>query len=358
MRNILLCTLGASWAVVPEICAFIDPVRFPLFQNHPALADMKKQAEAAGAARIDEIFVCTTEGDRASESIQSLLAWWRDAGGGTALRIWRAQGTEQLADRAECLRMRELIFRTVLHADEWRGAGRLWLSVAGGRKTMSADLQRAGQVMGCDALLHVVDDGGLTDALKAAEPSLFAGALAADEARHLTPLVVGRGSRSELLDVNLNDEGAVNSLRFPLPMPQSGEPLSWFVPDGELTLVEELDERESQGGRLLGNYLESLAGGEHHENWRMLYRLPPKIIDRLRNTPLDPSHLPLLRTLPKADLHRHIGGTLSLAAQRRVGQAVWSAMSHTEGCWELDAVGPFLANEEWRLGWPTGLREH
>lgn len=358
MKNILLCTLGASWAVVPEVCAFIDPGRFPLFRNHPDLIGMKRQAEAAGAAPIDELFICTTEGQRASESICSLLAWWRQADEGTALRIWRAGGTEQLVDRDECLRMRELIFRAVLHANDWRGSGRLWLSVAGGRKTMSADLQRAGQVLGCDALLHVVDDGGLTETLKTADPALFSGALATNEARHLTPLLVGRGIRSELLDVDLDGEGAVSPSRFPLPMPRSGEPVSWETSGAGPSLADEIDERESQGGRLLGNYLKSLASNEHHENWRMLYRLPPKTIDRLRNTPLDPSHLTLLRALPKADLHRHIGGTLSLAAQRRVGHAVWQAMSGSEQGWALGVVGPLLASEEWPGDWPAGLKEH
>jgi len=33
--NILLCTLGQSWAVIPEVHALLDPEACPLYRNHP-----------------------------------------------------------------------------------------------------------------------------------------------------------------------------------------------------------------------------------------------------------------------------------------------------------------------------------
>ncbi len=33
--SILLCTLGTTWVVIPEILGFIAPDQFDLYQNHP-----------------------------------------------------------------------------------------------------------------------------------------------------------------------------------------------------------------------------------------------------------------------------------------------------------------------------------
>ena len=47
--------------------------------------------------------------------------------------------------------------RIVLHAAEYTTGGQLLLTFAGGSKTMSADMQFAAAVFGCDAMIHAVD---------------------------------------------------------------------------------------------------------------------------------------------------------------------------------------------------------
>ena len=34
-RHLLICTLGASWAVIPEVYGFLAPDRLPLYRHHP-----------------------------------------------------------------------------------------------------------------------------------------------------------------------------------------------------------------------------------------------------------------------------------------------------------------------------------
>lgn len=356
MPNILLCSLGASWAVIPEIAAFVDAEHFELFANHPRRHQFARHLEQAGTGRIDQLWIATTEGEQTRKSVRNLLDWWRLLDLPVPLYIWQAAGTDQLASEVECARIRELLFRAVLLANEKRGDGRLWLSLAGGRKTMSADLQRAGQVLGCDALLHVVDDGVLTDFLRRASPADFAIPLPESEAAHLFPLQVGRGVRAELLDVTMDDKGAVSSTRFPLPLPRDAEPAAWSMSGGTLSLADEIAEREVQGGRLLGNYLHELANQERHENWRLLYRLPPRKIEELRHTLLNETHLDWLRRMPKADLHRHIGGSLTLAAQKRVARVVLNAMTPEQRRWASHVVTPMLKRREWPWNWPADLR--
>ncbi len=237
--------------------------------------------------------------------------------------------------------MQELTLRLVLLASEHTAAGgQLLLSLAGGRKTMSADLQGAGAIFGAQAWLHVVSPEPSPQALFArsaadrdAQPSLFATPLAADLARALTPLVAGSGARNELLDIEL-DGRAVNTHAFPIPLAEPGASCAWAMPananqaGSTISLQGELRRRQRQSSQLLGNFMVQLAKTEHHDNWRSLYRLPPATIKTLRTTTLKPGHLPWLTALPKADLHRHVGGCLSLADQRTVAHAIWQDIGH------------------------------
>ena len=367
-NNILLCTLGASWAVIPEIYAFLAPERLPLYKNHPEkmrLAALRRQYDLSAP---EEIWVVTTEGKAAVESLTRLSAWWNLLGADIPLRVWQAAGTNELASEKECEKIKELTLRACLHAAERAGVrGQLVLSLAGGRKTMSADLQWAGSIFGCHALLHVVDSGRLPDQLRNASPDFLTGPLPVDIdgqpcAGVVTPLVVGRGYHSDFLDVHWNDRGPVATGRFPLlgvdlSLPGSdARCLSWELGASEVSLVAEIAGREKEGQQLLGNYLAEVSRDEHHENWRSLYRLPPKIIDRLRNTVVDESLRPEIDEIPKAELHCHLGGILDLPAQIRVGRAVWDDLPSKEKETALEQVDELLKDSgRWPWEWPETL---
>ncbi len=322
--SILLCTLGTTWAVVPEILGFVAPERLDLYRYHPQ-RDHLRQA-VAELPRPTVVWVVTTHSPQTTESLACLATWRARLANPVEVRAWRvAPGSTD-----EVTAMRELILRAVLVASERAGPERLLLSLAGGRKTMSADLQRAGTLLGCRAMLHVIDVARLPEVLCKPDPARLAAPLAAEEGATLLPLMVGRGHRAEHLDVD-DGAGTVNAHRFPLPEPlpfTSVEDVSsWPYQPG---LAEELDRREREGQRLLGNFFGQLAREEHHENWRGLYRLPPRRIEWLRRTQLDDRHRPWLVKLPKAELHCHIGGILDPPAQRQVASAVWDALSERE----------------------------
>lgn len=352
--NILVCTLGASWAVVPEVFGFLAPQRLDLYAHHPDASGIAALRRQHALAAPDEVWICTTEGAQTTRSLVTLDAWWHCIGAPMPLRIWTAAGTDQLASQTECAHIRELTLRVVLAASERCGPdGQLVLSLAGGRKTMSADLQSAGQMFGAHAWLHVVGPDPLpAEIARDATPERFGAPLPAPLAAAITPLVVGRGTRNELLDIEI-DQQRVTAARFPLPMAETS--CRWPLPPQGATLSAELAHRERASSQLLGNFLAALGASEHHENWRSLYRLPPRIIETLRTTALGPQHEAWLRALPKADLHRHLGGCLDLAAQRRVGQAVWNALPPAERDAALAVVAPLLAaqHQPWPWDWPA-----
>lgn len=360
--NILLCTLGASWAVIPEIFGWLAPLRLNLYAHHPqrlALDELRAQHDLRAP---DELWICTTEGAQTKTSLSHLHDWWQRLGAPMPLRTWTAAGTDQLATQAECEHIRELTLRVVLLASEQVGKqGQLLLSLAGGRKTMSADLQSAGAMFGAHAWLHVVGPDplppallGLTAELKAAQPTLFCAPLATDLVRAVTPLVAGTGRRNELLDIPIDGRG-VTSTTFPLPMAEPHHRCAWPVPPSGTTLHQELQRRQRESSQLMGNFLAQVAQGEQHENWRSLYRLPPARIASLRDTRLGEQHADWLRALPKADLHRHLGGCLDLGAQRQVAHAIWASLDHDRRHSCLQGVRELLSQAHWPWEWPKRL---
>lgn len=214
--NILVCTLGASWAVIPEVLGFVAPDIVDLYRN-------SAQNAALGVARIehqiegaDELWICTTEGAQSTQALAQLREWWRMLGNPVPMRVWTAQGTDQLASQEECALMRELLFRVVLDASERTRPGLPIVSLAGGRKTMSADLQSAGSVFGACACLHVVGPDPLPERMRVASPELFTRPLPAELVDAVRPLLVGAYPRSELLDISVDGMRVVSEC-FPVP---------------------------------------------------------------------------------------------------------------------------------------------
>ena len=135
-------------------------------------------------------------------------------------------------------------------------------------------------------------------------------------------------------------------------MPEAGGAFTWRAT--EPSLPREIERREREGSRLLGNYLHYWPEASTMITGVSLYRLPPALIERLRHTRLTEVAPEALRRLPKADLHRHIGGCLDIAAQRRVGRAIWDSLSERERALALDRVRPLLANLGMGLGVAPG----
>lgn len=350
---ILLCTLGISWAVIPEIFGWLAPNALDLYKNHPGRAALDELRAIHGLRAPDELWVCTTEGEKTQASLNNLAQWRRALPRPIPVRIWTAADTDQLATQEECQHMRELIFRATLLASE--RAGQLLLSLAGGRKTMSADLQTAGNTFGTHAMLHVVGPEPMPAELKA---QLFTCPLPSELSGAVMPLFIGAAQRDESLDVSDEKGKTVCGHEYPLPLPEKGSvPIRWSLPEEGDTLFQQLQKRLRESRSLMGNFLSGIARDERHENWHTLYRLPPATINALRRTKLAPAHLQWLRNIPKAELHCHIGGCLSLEQQKEVARAIWNACCQAEQASALHHITPLLQQEQWSWDWPDTLKE-
>jgi adenosine deaminase len=322
-NHLLVTTLGTTWGVVPEVYGIFTDFFGKL-----------KPTEVEAVAAPETIWIITTQS--AWDKAHVHLERWAELAGIELKSYLRPES--DLANTTDVDSMRELIFRVVLLASE--SCQSLSCSLAGGRKTMSADMQEAARTFGCDRLLHVLSNGHPSDwpqCLREPTAEWFLNPLTEDYQQWLFPVVMKGSTRMDLLDVAFKGTPAIQSQRFPIA-PQSN---SNFQLDStkaseaskmlalQIPLTDEIAARQSDAG-LMSNFIAAIEADEQHENWRSLYRLPPRIIQKLRTTHLNETHRPLLQSLPKAELHCHIGGILHLPQQRCVADAIWQALKPTE----------------------------
>lgn len=349
--NILVSTLGLSWPIIPELLGFLMPDNVPLYADHPDKQRMDTLRKRSGLDGVDEVWLCTTDSNQSRQEIQQLCQWRNQMIPELVIRSWLLAERADIDSNEDARAMRELIFRMALKASERASDGKLMLSLAGGRKTMSTDMQLAAQWFGADALLHIL----ASNPVPRLQMNDLIGPLDVETAARFTPVVVGTEQRNELLDIDTDQQKPVSATGYPLEMADNGCPQRWLHP--EQTLVDTLAQRQQQSTRLLGNFMHSLMAKEPQGNWRSLYRLPPARIHRLKNEKLDHQHLDWLHQLPKADLHRHLGGCLTIDNQIDVARAIWKASHVTQQKNSLALVQPLLDCTEWPWNWPDILKQ-
>lgn len=316
MQNILVTTLG-SWAIIPELLGFTNPGDLDLYANHSQSKTIEAVRRQYDIKPVDAVWVVTTDEQEGHQNPKSRLEDWNsELLRPFLIKFFLLKGVCDLTDRQKVRAMTDLIYRVVLHASEETARGQLLLSLAGGRKTMSADMQRAGHIFGCHAMLHVIDSGRTDARLKSFD---YTAQLPLDIADAYMPLVTsGRLPRMTILDV----EPQIKARDFPIQK----EPHSARVGQS-IKLVDALEKLQKKARSILVNYTKSLIGDRQRSNFRVLYTLEPLVLKALQSERIGSNRddkdndLELLKKLPKAELHCHLGGILSPAEMIEVAGA-------------------------------------
>ncbi len=326
MPNILVATLGTTWQVIPELLGYTNRRSLPLYSAVDRPSDSGDSL--AGIGPVDELWLVTTDSDQGRKATENLVQW-HGCWGRLKLRIWSPTGIADITSPVESRQMADLIYRLVVHAHHRASReGQVLLSLAGGRKTMSAELQQAGRVFGCSAMLHIVD--ALPAGDKSPERQTFQSLAPRDWTRPLPveiagcfhPIVVA--GRIEPLE-GASDIEALHH-EFPLEIPAAPGVLR--SPPGE-RLYNEVHRRLKGASQLYQNYRRLHLDRRHAAgSFRALYMLPSRIVAGLQSERIgvDPDRrevdLRWLRALPKAELHCHFGGILAPSQMIRVARSV------------------------------------
>lgn len=323
-KALLLGTLGGSWAIIPELLGFTNPEQINLFAQRSDIPEI-----CADLPVIDEIWLATTVGEIALKACENLREWQRLIGGASpVIRIWAPAGINDLTTQHAADSMRELIWRLALRACDERGSNNVCFCLAGGRKTMSADLQQAASLFGGMQLLHLIEPGKLPDYLREARPATFVGSLTKIDAQLFQPVIIDRNLiKAEILELKGERDGqTVNTGRFPLALAEEvgGACLVEVTND----LQNTIEERRKRARNLLFHYAGSLSQCSKGQSFQALHILPPSLIDSLQNSKIgkdkasEAEDLRWLKQLPKADLHCHLGGIANADDLVRVAEAM------------------------------------
>lgn len=309
--NLLVTTLGTSWQIVPELLGITNPAQSDFFAGS---AEAESFREEHGILPVDECWIVTTEGQKDLDTLATWAERW-----GFRLRIYVCKGVNTFLNQTELLYMRSLIYRAVFNASVAVAGGKLYLSLSGGRKTMSADMQEAGNLFGCGAMLHVVDKQGLPAEMKGDTLLEPTGGKYADS---FTPLIVAEDVSPSF--VVSADREPLDPARFPLP--PVPETMCSFAEDG--SLAKEIHKRKKRSSQLYANFYRSISsesgtGQVKGSLFRELYFLHPDKLRKIEQYTVGKNpekDAYLLRKFPKAELHSHLGGVLTPEEILRVAQ--------------------------------------
>ncbi|MEJ5365812.1 MAG: CRISPR-associated ring nuclease [Desulfosoma sp.] len=357
MAHVLITTLGRNWQIVPEILGWTNPDLVDLYANHPNRDELRALRAEYNIEPIESLWIITTDDSAIQKALERLKDWRRAVGArGMRFRVVRVSGIHDLSSLAECRRIREAIHQVVLRGSREAGAeGSLVLSLTGGRKTMSSDMQAAASFFGCRALVHIVGRDDKLEHFKKLDIQDFCKPLPPALADAATPVVVGRHAPSPLLDYpDPRGEPLSDCLQESLQTDSAfhsfWEDLSLSVEDTRL--LDALENRLKAASNLAANYASRIIQEETSANFLALYSLPPREIQRLKeivvgadpNPQRQAAELDLLRRLPKAELHCHLGGVLTVGEIIQVADSVRERIKECRG-----------RLQPWLEGWKSRL---
>lgn len=312
MANILASTFGTSWAVAAELLA-ITQNDIHILDNNKDIFDFKSNLVAVGMTRIDELWLICTHGKQTNDAITDFERWMHyfPAVQFPVIRYLSLDGLEDLTNETECKLMADFIYRVVMKANEEKGDGKLFLSLTGGRKTMSTDMQRAADTFGCDVLFHIADSFDRNYRIDKVEN--FIEKLPEEKSKRLNVVqVVSNKRNSYIADVPKK----LKSNDYPINFNRNNKL--------EFNLAEEIAKRLNDSESLHFNAYNTRTKQASQTMFHGLQQLPPAIIDTLEKE--KPTYQ-WIKQLPKTDLHCHFGGILDTAGLVRVAISTQQQLS-------------------------------
>ncbi len=225
---------------------------------------------------------------------------WHAAHPSIPYRRFQLSGLDDINTLDDSRRMREFILRITCIARSLTGEdGKLFISLAGGRKTMSSDMQYAAGFFGCNALIHVAASKPVTD------ESIFFDETKVSSEFDVVPFVTDRYAPHPA-------SIAISHENFKLPMPpRNGARVIECSATSLLTKIEEL---YNTSGNFYVNYNDE-QNHAYRSNFTVLFSLSPSLFRDMANQRIHHGISyaeieSLLRALPKTELHCHLGGVL------------------------------------------------
>lgn len=316
-KNLLVGTLGMTWSIIPELLGFTNRDDVSLFANRSDLEEVSK-----GLSKIDEIWLVATKG--AIKNIASLFKWQQLCDlNKLPIKVWVAEDIEDIDNESKIRDFRELIWRLVYKGIREFGSQNLFCCLAGGRKTMSADLQEAATFFGCKCLLHLADTGNIPPHLaRELKVETLTRPLSEEDSRLFFPVILGKDiNGSELLDYSkINSDISLNE--------EINKDSYISVQGLKTNLTTYVEKHKHEADNLYLNHTRSLTENDLGNPFHALYALSGNDIKALKKCRIgkykknETEEKKWLRRLPKTDLHCHLGGIANASELIEIASSV------------------------------------
>lgn len=278
--NILISSLGAQPDIIEETVGLFNySETCDFYKDRLFVDEMRSRVE-----RVDEVWLISTDqphtslNDREFNSTLENFEYIKSncSKYGVELRIFILKSVKDIASASDASAFHDLTLRVVTYAKKCLKGGRLYVSLACGRKTMSADMQDVAYCFGCDMLIHV-----LGDRKEDAQPILLGGVFP-------------------------------NEALKPMKITFSNDEVIYCDP--KYDYYSEILHQKTEAQHFFTSYY--LDEKETRSNFHILYTLPPSKIEQLKKERIGvdkksgSAEMKWLKRLPKTDLHCHLGGVI------------------------------------------------
>ena len=317
-RTLLISTLG-TWSLVPEIIGFTNYQRFDLYRNSLDRDKFIRLIKDNNVTPVGELWLISSDSEVLEDSKNKIENWIYHTQLDINTRYFVLRGVSDLETQEDCLFFKDLIYQVVYFAITKGGFDRVYLSLAGGRKTMSSYLQSAGMLFGYDIMFHVLQKRGGRSEIEFLENFNFESSLPDNVVDLVLPVIV---------DVNKEIDPAIyigkDSLANKLKL-QVHKKLNRV--ESSVNFLETVESIRNESSFLLYNYTRQIQSLGNSIFYALNF-LHPELLERIKKIRLgleediDSHYLEkFLRKLPKAELHFHFGGFADIQELIRIAKA-------------------------------------
>jgi adenosine deaminase len=315
-KHIAITTIGQNWLIIPEVIGFLRPDFFDFYKHHSSLPIFRKDLEWNLRHSVDVLYIISTDNSRLDQLAQQTVEWFAAIQKNDLKVIFIApEEIGDISSPADAQQMKGCIVETVAHGKLLTGQkGKLFLSLTGGRKTMSSDLQFAASLFGCDRLFHILDNitSDISAEIKSILPSEFYNPPSSQICSSFFPMMMGPFSNQVPLEILLE-----YTLFQKIDKIQYSECVEIYKVKPNIEFLEEIENIFYSGLHLSVNLQYSEIYQKFPEHFKSIYSFHRDQLFLLSNLRLgqdrnnNQEDLALIRKLPKVDLHFHLGGSLS-----------------------------------------------
>lgn len=329
-KNILISTLGASWQIIPEtLGAFFYDNQIDFYGKNPteAVRDFRTNAsKILGDEKLDELWLISTD-QKAKEkpptpSLKDMLTeieQWIESYRLTpnlVIRVFVLHGVDDIKNKEQVAAFHNLALHILYNSKLYADGGKRIVSLACGRKTMSADIQDAAYCFGCDMMMHVTAAGDPKIVLDKEKCVLDE-----KEQNSIFPVVLKTFPASDLFNDWYSGEMVKDFyIQIDIPVAKRDEFVNGVVymyqAPNDRRFLDKVEEKREAARHFYSSYWSNQQ--YTYDNFPILYTLSKKAQNALKEMYIGQfpenraKELGLLQDLPKADLHCHLGGVLSV----------------------------------------------